>query len=301
MLTAVERFSNRADDGPAEVGTYRARLPITAPGPGQQYAFEVDLDACTGCKACVTACHSMNGLDPGESWRSVGLLVGTDDAYQQTVTTGCHHCESPACMTGCPVDAYEKDPATGIVHHLDDQCIGCRYCTLTCPYEVPRFNARLGIVRKCDMCAPRLAIGEAPACVQGCPTGAISITTVDRGSTRQWQIPASPTPSRTGPTTVYRSSRPVPPSALPADHFEVDPAASHGPLAVMLVLSQLAVGAFLAAFAVSIYVALTDSPDRQTSSGMYAFGDSLLFLAVFGLAAETAAFAYFVLALVHRS
>lgn len=62
-----------------------------------------------------------------------------------------------------------------------------------------------------------------------------------------------------------------------------------------------AVGAFLAAFAVSIYVALTDSPDRQASSGMYVFGDSLLFLAVFGLAAETAAFAYFVLALVHRS
>ena len=246
-LTAVERFSNRHDDDlvPA-AGSYRARLPVTAPLPGQQYAFEVDLDACTGCKACVTACHSMNGLDPGESWRAVGLLVGTTDAYQQTVTTGCHHCESPACMSGCPVDAYEKDDVTGIVSHLDDQCIGCRYCTLTCPYEVPRFNSRLGIVRKCDLCAPRLAIGESPACVQGCPTGAISITTVDRGARREWPIPESPSPAHTRPTTVYRSTRPVPESAIPADHFEVRPAASHTPLAVMLVLSQLAVGAFVA-------------------------------------------------------
>src|SRR5690606_23742093 len=125
------------------------------PGPGQQYRFEVDMDACTSCKACVTACHSLNGLDVGESWRSVGVVVGRDHAgpTQQTVTTACHHCLDPACLSGCPVDAYDKDPATGIVRHLDDQCIGCTYCTWTCPYEVPRFDERVGIVRKCDMCA----------------------------------------------------------------------------------------------------------------------------------------------------
>ena len=60
---------------------------------------------------------------------------------QQTVTTACHHCLDPACMNGCPVKAYEKDPVTGIVRHLDDQCIGCQYCVLTCPYEVPQFNS----------------------------------------------------------------------------------------------------------------------------------------------------------------
>jgi formate dehydrogenase iron-sulfur subunit len=249
-LTAVERFSARHDDGRVpSTGPYRAPLPLAAPGPGQQYAFEVDLDACTGCKACVTACHSMNGLDDGEAWRSVGLLVGTSAAYQQTVTTGCHHCVDPACMAGCPVDAYEKDPVTGIVHHLDDQCIGCRYCTLTCPYEVPRFNSRLGIVRKCDLCAPRLEAGEAPACVQGCPTSAISVTVVDVAAvpSTPWPIPASPPPTRTTPTTVYRSSRPVPVDAVPADHHEVRPAAAHDPLATMLVLSQVAVGVHLAA------------------------------------------------------
>ncbi|MEA3020361.1 MAG: formate dehydrogenase iron-sulfur subunit, partial [Actinomycetota bacterium] len=255
MLSAVDRFASRHDGGrvPSD-GRYAARLPATAPGPGQQYAFEVDLDACTGCKACVTACHSMNELDPGESWRRVGLLIGTDVAYQQHVTTGCHHCVDPACMSGCPVNAYTKDSVTGIVHHDDEQCIGCQYCTLTCPYEVPRFNSRLGIVRKCDLCSSRLAVGDAPACAQGCPTGAITIALVDVDSVRadpgvSWPIPESPTPTRTKPTTRYVGARAVPAGSIPADHFDVHPSAAHTPLAVMLVLSQLAVGAYLAGLA----------------------------------------------------
>lgn len=65
---------------------YRALLPATAPGPGQQYRFEVDLDSCTGCKACVAACHSLNGLDEDETWRSVGLLVGGTAAPPTTAT-----------------------------------------------------------------------------------------------------------------------------------------------------------------------------------------------------------------------
>ena len=55
----------------------------------------------------------------------------------QHVTTACHHCLDPACLNACPVDAYEKDPVTGIVRHLDDQCFGCQYCTLACPYDAP--------------------------------------------------------------------------------------------------------------------------------------------------------------------
>src|SRR4029079_17481795 len=187
-LTAVEafaRFHGRAEAdalaAPAQAKYYRDLIPLTAPGPGQQYAFEVDLDACSGCKACVVACHSLNGLDEDETWRAVGLLVGgtPQDPVLQHVTSACHHCLEPACMDGGPVLAYEKDPVTGIVRHLDDQCIGCQYCVLKCPYEVPQYSARLGIVRKCDMCHERLASGEAPACVQSCPSTAIRISIVD--------------------------------------------------------------------------------------------------------------------------
>ncbi|MFN0069398.1 MAG: hypothetical protein ACKVYV_17385 [Limisphaerales bacterium] len=73
--TAVERFTawhERLVAAPAGGAAYRAVLPATPPGPGEQYAFEVDLDACSGCKACVTACHSLNGLEDGGSWRRVG-------------------------------------------------------------------------------------------------------------------------------------------------------------------------------------------------------------------------------------
>src|SRR5918993_1457956 len=87
-----------------------AENPPSRPLPGEQYAFEVDLDSCTGCKSCVAACHSLNGLDDDETWRDVGMLVGDVYVpYQQTVTTACHHCVDPACANGCPVLAYEKD------------------------------------------------------------------------------------------------------------------------------------------------------------------------------------------------
>src|SRR3954453_20085432 len=71
-LSAVERFAEKHDAGavPAQARYYRDLLPATAPGPGQQYAFEVDLDSCTGCKACVAGCHSLNGLDGPELWRT---------------------------------------------------------------------------------------------------------------------------------------------------------------------------------------------------------------------------------------
>src|SRR5687767_13895812 len=180
--TPVARFSSAQDSGAiAQISALAIQLiPISKPKPGEQYAFEVDLDSCTGCKSCVAACHSLNGLDDTETWRDVGVIVSPSRArpFTQTVTSACHHCADPACLNGCPVLAYEKDPITGIVRHLDDQCIGCSYCILKCPYEVPKFSSRLGIVRKCDMCHSRLAEGEAPACAQACPTHAIRIVTV---------------------------------------------------------------------------------------------------------------------------
>jgi Fe-S-cluster-containing dehydrogenase component/DMSO reductase anchor subunit len=251
-LTAVEKFSQLHADTctPMQEPYYRALLPASPPGPGQQYAFQVDLDACTGCKACVAACHSLNGLSEGETWRSVGLIHGgTEKApEQQTVTTACHHCVDPACLNGCPVRAYEKDPVTGIVRHLDDQCIGCQYCIFTCPYEVPQFNAKLGIVRKCDMCSERLSQGEAPACVQGCPNSAIAISVVDTAKVLEDAqgdafLPGAPSPGITAPTTVYTSKRALPRNALPADFYSVRPSDKHTPLVIMLVLTQLAVGA----------------------------------------------------------
>ncbi len=256
-LNAVERFSREHDThtGPAQAKYYRDLIPLERPRPGQQYAFEVDLDACTGCKACVTACHSLNGLEDTELWRTVGVLHGGTAAApaQQTVTTACHHCVEPACMSGCPVGAYEKDPVTGIVKHLDDQCIGCQYCTLMCPYDAPKYSKAKGIVRKCDMCSDRLSASEAPACVQGCPNEAIRIKVIDQAQAVEASeagifLPGAPAPDHTIPTTVYRGGQALPGNMLPADFYTVAPEHGHPPLVAMLVMTQLAVGAFVVNF-----------------------------------------------------
>ncbi|MFO7179725.1 MAG: DmsC/YnfH family molybdoenzyme membrane anchor subunit [Pseudomonadota bacterium] len=252
-LTAVERFSKLHDacELPRNAKYYRDLIPLERPRAGEQYAFEVDLDRCTGCKACVAACHSLNGLDEGEMFRTVGLLHGgtVEAPAQITVTTSCHHCLEPACMLGCPVKAYEKDPVTGIVKHLDDQCFGCQYCTLMCPYDAPKYNKERGIVRKCDLCSERLAHGEAPACVQACPNGAIAVRVVDHASVVQVAeaetfLPGAPGPEHTLPTTVYKTKKPLPANLLPADFYSTSPEHSHPALVAMLTLTQLSAGAF---------------------------------------------------------
>ncbi|MEM9365019.1 MAG: DmsC/YnfH family molybdoenzyme membrane anchor subunit [Planctomycetota bacterium] len=289
QLTAVERFSHAHDAGlhdatalaetdqetdedwslsglPAQARYYQSLLPATAPSDSEQFAFEVDLDACSGCKACVVACHTLNGLEEDESWRRVGTLtlgqpneinhgdgglestVAPQAVGIQHVTTACHHCEDPGCLNGCPVKAYDKDPVTGIVRHLDDQCIGCKYCTMMCPYEVPKYSKRLGIVRKCDMCHNRLSSGEAPACVQSCPNEAIRIRLVakDQGAIEgnKALAPGAPPSQITRPTTIYTSQRSLD-AALPQDGGLDEVAESHWPLAALLVATQMSVGMIL--------------------------------------------------------
>lgn len=304
QFTAVEAFARAHERQELTESRYRKLLPASAPRSGEQYAFEVDLDKCSGCKACVTACHSLNGLDDGEAWRQVGALFGEalipagsrgEEApteflgnrvvpLQQIVTTACHHCVEPGCLEGCPVLAYDKDPLTGIVRHLDDQCIGCSYCILKCPYDVPKYSAARGIVRKCDMCHGRLAVGEAPACVQACPNEAIRISVVnvvevartfraasgeagekvrDRESETAsgrpshfptlslshlpspW-LPDSPSPHITLPTTRYVTTKPVA-DLRAADHSLPKPQHPHWPLILMLVLTQAGIGGLLTA------------------------------------------------------
>lgn len=237
LRTPVAEFADVHERAPEYLKQWQRLIPLSRPAAGEQYAFEVNLEACTGCKACVVACHSLNGLDEAESWRDVGSLG------VQTVTTACHHCADPACANGCPTLAYEKDAETGIVRHLDDQCIGCSYCTMKCPYDVPKYNPRLGIVRKCDMCQSRLAEGEAPACVQSCPNGAISIRVVQRAviPVSGTMLPGAWESGYTRPATRFVSVKPQP-DAAPEPLLREDHA--HAPLALMLVLTQMSAGAF---------------------------------------------------------
>lgn len=274
LRTPVTVFSDVYDQK-ANARRFSHLIPLSQPGPGEQYSFEVNLDSCTGCKACVAACHSLNGLDENESWRDIGLLVGSrKKPYLQTVTTACHHCADPACLSGCPVLAYDKDNITGIVRHLDDQCIGCSYCILKCPYDVPKFNLKRGIVRKCDMCQGRLAEGEAPGCVQACPNEAIKIKTVTVETVPVFGsiLTGAYESSYTKPTTRYISSKPLPEHAHAADESSLNLDHGHTPLSWMLVLTQMSAGGFIGCALVLAAGALSADQAAITSGVSLFFG-----------------------------
>ena len=157
------------------------RMPTRALEPGEQYRFHFDMGQCIGCKCCVVACNEQNGNPATINWRRVGELEGGwyPEAQRFYLSMGCNHCVEPTCLSGCPVDAYTKDPITGIVQHSADACIGCQYCTWNCSYGVPQYNPERGVVGKCDMCHGRLERDQAPACVSACPSGTIQVEIVN--------------------------------------------------------------------------------------------------------------------------
>src|SRR5581483_10620090 len=86
---------------------------------GEQYRFHFDMTKCIGCKCCVVACNEQNGNPAELNWRRVGEVEGGYYPHTQRhyLSMGCNHCVEPSCMIGCPVEAYTKDPSTGVVIH----------------------------------------------------------------------------------------------------------------------------------------------------------------------------------------
>jgi len=228
------------------------RMPVRPLRAGEQYRFHIDMRTCIGCKCCVVACNEQNGNPAPINWRRVGEIEGgffpsTSRSY---LSMGCNHCLEPTCLAGCPVDAYTKDPITGIVSHSADACIGCQYCTWNCSYGVPQYNPERGVVGKCDMCHGRLTQGDTPACVGACPEGALQIEIVNVAEWRAKagsEMPPPGVPIEDGSLSTTRITLPddTPPNARPRDITHVKPEHPHWSLIVMTVLTQMSVGAFV--------------------------------------------------------
>ena len=186
----------------------------------KQLAFYVNIEDCTGCKACQVACKDKNNLPTGIRWRRVFQYEGGDwipqegqmipsNVYAYTVSAACMHCENPVCLQVCPAAAITKRE-DGIVLIDQDKCIGCRYCSWACPYGAPQFNESLRVMSKCNMSYDLVDEGEKPACVQACPYRAMDFGPLDELQQQHgnFNAPAPlPDPSITNPSVVYNPNK----------------------------------------------------------------------------------------------
>lgn len=147
-----------------------------------------DATMCIGCKACMVACSQANGLEPDTGYSNrlyqapASLNSSTkniiklckEGSEQSYVKQQCMHCLDPACVNACMFQALSKDEK-GIVYWRGNKCVGCRYCQVGCPFNVPQFEwtSYNPKIVKCEMCRDRLAAGGIPACVEACPRSAV--------------------------------------------------------------------------------------------------------------------------------
>ncbi|MGN6183459.1 MAG: 4Fe-4S dicluster domain-containing protein [Thermoanaerobaculia bacterium] len=144
-------------------------------------AILYDATLCIGCLECESACARQNDLPYDDAIAKVKKTSETKLTYVAVRNAGeekylrqlCMHCEDPTCVSVCPVKAFTKT-AQGPVVYDASKCMGCRYCMMACPFGVPKYEWSKAIptVKKCIMCADRVAAGKVTACTEACPTGA---------------------------------------------------------------------------------------------------------------------------------
>jgi len=164
----------------AAAGSAGASEPVAAPDDAVGMLY--DATRCIGCRACVTACKKANNL-PLEMYDPPNDLNGTTKniikIYNEGDTTTymkgqCMHCLDPACVRACMVGSFKKREF-GIVTWDPSRCIGCRYCQVACPYNIPKFQWDTPVPKivKCEMCVHLIKGGSQPGCCAACPKEAV--------------------------------------------------------------------------------------------------------------------------------
>jgi formate dehydrogenase iron-sulfur subunit len=158
-----------------------------------------DISRCIGCRKCEAACNEVNELLPPDrpfddlsvlaqerrthanTYTIVNQFNRTDSQLPVFVKKQCNHCKEPACASACFVKALTKSE-TGAVVYDASLCVGCRYCMIACPFNIPAYeydNPFTPEVTKCTLCQPRIKKGLLPGCVEICPKEALTFGTRD--------------------------------------------------------------------------------------------------------------------------
>jgi carbon-monoxide dehydrogenase iron sulfur subunit len=136
-----------------------------------QKSLHIDPGKCTGCLQCEMACSYENyGI-----FATAKSRIKVFDFHEsgRKVPYTCTQCDEAWCLHACPVEAIKLDAATGAKVVLEDVCVGCKVCTIACPFGTVNYMQDTGKVQKCDLC------GGNPACAEACPTGAITYVDAD--------------------------------------------------------------------------------------------------------------------------
>jgi formate dehydrogenase iron-sulfur subunit len=136
----------------------------------------IDTTRCVGCGACQMACQAEYGFpEKEESKLSATARTTVEEQGDYYVRRMCMHCDVPSCVSVCPVGALKKTPEGPVIYD-EKACMGCRYCMVACPFEVPRYewDSLTPRIQKCTMCYHRITEGDVPACVEACPEEAVT-------------------------------------------------------------------------------------------------------------------------------
>lgn len=138
-----------------------------------RYAMAIDTKRCVGCADCVVACQTENDVPVGycRDWIVQETSGVFPELHLEIRSERCNHCEDAPCVRTCPTGASHIAEG-GIVLVDHDDCIGCKACIESCPYDA-RFVHPEGYVDKCTFCIHRVKEGKDPACVSVCPTHAM--------------------------------------------------------------------------------------------------------------------------------
>ena len=177
--------------GAAAAGARPAKAAVLAQAPADAVGLLYDTTLCIGCKTCMVACNEANALpadttlSPARLYHApadlnaraktvIKLYADADGMTRSYLKAQCMHCVDPACATACMLGSLQKREF-GIVTYDPDLCVGCRYCEVACPYNVPKFewSSAAPKIVKCELCKDRLAEGKQPACAEVCPRGAV--------------------------------------------------------------------------------------------------------------------------------
>jgi Fe-S-cluster-containing dehydrogenase component len=169
-----------------------AATPKHFTGYPESFAILHDTTLCVGCRNCEIACNKVNDLPPpdkpfndlsvlDEKRRTTPKAYTVVNRYGTSKDTGyrktqCNHCMEPACASVCFVRAYTKTKEGAVIYD-ESVCVGCRYCIIACPFEIPTYEYDKALtprIMKCTMCYPRVINGQLPGCVEACPMEALT-------------------------------------------------------------------------------------------------------------------------------